>query len=544
MINLGIQKPGSVVYIPFSTFDSNGASITLTGNATSDIAVYKDGSTTERASASGYTFTADFDSKTGIQYVAIDLADNTTADFWAAGSKYFVTIGDVTINAQTVRFVAATFTIGAEGAILNTTIATLASQTSFTLTSGPAEDDALNGCVVYLHDAASAVQGAFAYVTDYTGSTKTVTLAAAPTFTIAAKDNISFFPPKHVYGVGGTVQTPRDIGASVLLSSGTGTGQLDFTSGILKVDVNTIKTQSVTCAAGVTVLASVGTAATSTAQTGDAFARIGANGAGLTALGDTRLANLDVASSTLATAASLATLSGYVDTEVAAIKAKTDNLPASPANEATLTTIAGYLDTEIAAIKAKTDNLPASPAAAGDIPTAGAIADAVWDEATSGHSTGGTTGAALIAAGSAGDPWSTSLPGAYSAGTAGHIIGNRVDVALSTLATAANLATLSGYVDTEVAAIKAKTDNLPASPAATGDIPTANQNADALLGRNIAGGSSSGRTVTQALCFLRNKWTVAAGTLTVYGTDDTTTSWTATVSTDAAALPVTGNDPA
>jgi hypothetical protein len=39
-----------------------------------------------------------------------------------------------------------------------------------------------------------------------------------------------------------------------------------------KVDVDTIKTQAITCAAGVTVLASVGTAATSTAQTGDSYA--------------------------------------------------------------------------------------------------------------------------------------------------------------------------------------------------------------------------------------------------------------------------------
>lgn len=36
---------------------------------------------------------------------------------------------------------------------------------------------------------------------------------------------------------GGTLQTARDIGASVLLSSGTGTGQLDFTSGVLKSNV-------------------------------------------------------------------------------------------------------------------------------------------------------------------------------------------------------------------------------------------------------------------------------------------------------------------
>lgn len=36
--------------------------------------------------------------------------------------------------------------------------------------------------------------------------------------------------------IGGTLQTARDIGASVLLSSGTGTGQLSFTSGVVKSD--------------------------------------------------------------------------------------------------------------------------------------------------------------------------------------------------------------------------------------------------------------------------------------------------------------------
>lgn len=51
------------------------------------------------------------------------------------------------------------------------------------------------------------------------------------------------------------------------------------------------------------------------------------------------------------------------------------------ATAADLATVAGYIDTEVAAIKAKTDLIPASPAAVGDIPTAAAVADAVWDEA-------------------------------------------------------------------------------------------------------------------------------------------------------------------
>lgn len=199
--DLGIVKPGTLLYIPFHTFDSNdpSASVTLTGLAVTDIEIYKDGSVTQRASDNGYalldTDGIDFDGITGIHGLSIDLADNTTAGFWAAGSQYWVVISSVTVDAATINFVLCTFKIGIPGAVLNTTIATLSSQTSFTLTAGPAEDDALNGCVVYIHDVASAVQGGFAVVSDYTGSTKTVTLVAGTTFTAAATDNIAVFPP-------------------------------------------------------------------------------------------------------------------------------------------------------------------------------------------------------------------------------------------------------------------------------------------------------------------------------------------------------------
>ena len=43
-----------------------------------------------------------------------------------------------------------------------------------------------------------------------------------------------------VLKVNGTSQTARDLGASVLLSSGTGTGQLDFTSGVAKSNLTQI----------------------------------------------------------------------------------------------------------------------------------------------------------------------------------------------------------------------------------------------------------------------------------------------------------------
>jgi len=44
-------------------------------------------------------------------------------------------------------------------------------------------------------------------------------------------------PEVNTTHVGGTSQTGRDLGASVLLSSGTGAGQLDFTSGVVKANV-------------------------------------------------------------------------------------------------------------------------------------------------------------------------------------------------------------------------------------------------------------------------------------------------------------------
>ena len=76
----------------------------------------------------------------------------------------------------------------------------------------------------------------------------------------------------------------------------------------------------------------------------------------------------------------------------------------------------------------------------------------------------------------------------------------------------------------------------------------ANEIADAILDRDMSTGADSGsttvRTPRQALRFLRNKWDISAGTLTVRKEDDSTASWTSSVSTDAAAEPVIGNDPA
>jgi hypothetical protein len=57
-----------------------------------------------------------------------------------------------------------------------------------------------------------------------------------------------------------------------------------------------------------------------------------------------------------------------------------------------------------------------------NVPSAGDIADAVWDEAVGDHDQFGSTGLALAAAGAAGDPWIAPLPGDYAEGSAGYLL--------------------------------------------------------------------------------------------------------------------------
>lgn len=272
----------------------------------------------------------------------------------------------------------------------------------------------------------------------------------------------------------------------------------------------------------------------------------------------------DTAATLAAVDTEVAAILVAVDTEIAAIKAKTDNLPAAPAATGDIpsaATVASQVRTElstelgridaavtsrlasgsytapdnagIAAVKAKTDNLPSDPAdeslleaaisglndlssadvqtaaaaaltaydpptraeatadkaeviaalpaaapsasavadavwdeaiaghagagstgaalAGATAPTAGAVADAVWDEAMAGHAGAGSAGAALAAAGSAGDPWSTALPGAYGAGTAGKVISDMADDVPLVKAKTDTIGTLSVTVTSPVA---------------------------------------------------------------------------------------------
>lgn len=406
-------------------------------------------------------------------------------------------------------------------------------------------------------------------------------------------------PEVNATHLGGTSQTGRDIGASVLLSSGIGTGQVKLSSGYVapnwgdvgnptttvnlsgttvkqvtdvdtklgtpvtnvsadiaavKIDTAAIKTKtdflpSATAgAAGGVFIAGTNAATTITTGltttftgnlTGSVGSVTGAVGSvtGLTPA--TVHSDLDDIQSKIGTpaGASVSADVAAVKSDSAAIKTKTDFLPSATAGAAggvfiagtnaatTITTaltttftgnltgsvasvtgavgsvtgavgsVAGNVDGNVtgttggmtAAGLAKFFNTNSgttyASAVAGSVVkeiannsggsalTVGAIADAVWDEVISEHLTAGTTGNKLNAAASAGDPWSTSLPGAYGAGTAGKILGDNLNATVSSRATQANLdvaltsltniqgrlpaALISGRMDSSVGAMAA-----------------------------------------------------------------------------------------
>jgi hypothetical protein len=247
-------------------------------------------------------------------------------------------------------------------------------------------------------------------------------------------------------------------------------------------------------------------------------------------LGRAGVENLDAATSTRLAS------SGYTapaNSDISAIKAKTDNLPASPAAVSDIPTA------DIAAIKSSTDNLPSDPAdqslvesaisalsiptvvqirteldssstklanldatissrlasadynAPTSAPTAASVASAVWSAATR-TTTGGTVDTLTNAPDV---PTEGEIASAVWSAASRQITGGVVDTLTNAPASVTptdiwshatrTLTSASGPTaieirqeldsnSTQLAAIKAKTDNLPASPAATGDIPSAN----------------------------------------------------------------------
>jgi hypothetical protein len=198
------------------------------------------------------------------------------------------------------------------GLMVETTIATLASQTSFTLTAGSADNDAYNGRLIVVQDASTAAQKCVGNVLDYTGASKTVTLAADPAiFTIATGDTVRIFAVPAASSV-----AAADIRSAVGLAS----ANLDTQLSGLDTKLDTIDNFLDTEAAA--ILAAVDTEVAAIKAVTDLLPDAGA----LTSL---------------ATQASVNTIDDFLDTEVAAIKAKTDSLTF---------TVAGQVDANVQSI--------------------------------------------------------------------------------------------------------------------------------------------------------------------------------------------------
>lgn len=390
---------GDVLPIFFDTFDGGtGASITMTGLAVTDIEIYKDGSVTQRASDAGYTLLdtdgIDFDGVTGIHGFSINTGDNTDSGFYTTGSWFHVVVSTITVDGQTVSFVAAAFRIMA----------------------------------------AEASAGV---------------------------------PAVNATHIGGTSQTGRDIGASVLISSGTGTGQLSVTSGVVASSVSSMGANTLTASALATdavneIQSGLATASALATAQADLDTITGTDGVTLA----TTQANYAPA-----TAAALATAQADLDTITGSdgVTLATTQGNYAPATAAALATAQTDLDTLTGTdgVTLATSQPNYAPYT-GTPPTAAAIADQVWEEAIADHSgTGGSTAEQLAAAGAAGDPWSTALPGAYGAGTAGNILGNNLDAPISDVPTAAENRAEMDSNSTQLAAIVADTNELQ-----TDDYPT------------------------------------------------------------------------
>ena len=140
------------------------------------------------------------------------------------------------------------------------------------------------------------------------------------------------------------------------------------------------------------------------------------------------------------------------------------------------------------------------------IPTAAVNADAVWDEARSGHTTAGSFGQGV-------------------ASVQGNVTGN-----------------VAGSVASVTAGVTVTTNSDKTGYALTSGERTSIAEALLKLDLSTVTGEAA-RSVLNALRFLRNKWSISGTTLTVTKEDDSTTAWTATVTATPGADPITGNDP-
>lgn len=111
---LGQFDKGDIIYLPWSSYDSNGASVDPSDSDSDfgSIKIYKKDSTTELTTPGVVTEYHNFDGITGNHLIVIDTSVDET--FFADGNEYSVCLIGATIDGQVVNAVLATFTISGE----------------------------------------------------------------------------------------------------------------------------------------------------------------------------------------------------------------------------------------------------------------------------------------------------------------------------------------------------------------------------------------------------------------------------------------------
>lgn len=276
----------------------------------------------------------------------------------------------------------------------------------------------------------------------------------------------------NVTKVNGTSQTARDLGASVLISSGTGTGQLDVTSGVIKSNLAQI----------------LGTALTETAgQIAAAFKQF------FNIASPTSTMNAITAVTTATNLTNAPTSGDFTAAMKTSLNAAT---PAVTVSDKTGFALTSAYDA------AKT------AAQASDIPSASTIAQAVWDALTSALTTVGSIGKLLVDNIDAAISTRSTYAGGDTSGTTtllGRLTSTRAGLLDNLDAAISGRLAAADYIapdNTSITAIKASTDNLPASPAAVGDamtLTTGERDAVAAAHLDLADGVETGLTVRQQL---------------------------------------------
>ena len=103
MINIGDIELGDIVYIPFNTFDSDGASVTVSDLAAGDVKIHKDGAVGEYINTNAITVHIDFDGITGCHLIEIDTGDSSSVADFEEGADFKVRLEGITVDTQTLN---------------------------------------------------------------------------------------------------------------------------------------------------------------------------------------------------------------------------------------------------------------------------------------------------------------------------------------------------------------------------------------------------------------------------------------------------------